>query len=427
MQKPPRSDPPRARRASKPRREQIIDTAARRLNRFGVTDNTLRDVAAELGLTRAALYYYIEDREDLVFQTYRRSCELLARGLETAMNAGGPALETIQAFVRQMLATDGPDAASLTELGLLREPDRATVMALYEGVVARLAGVLETGIRASQIRPCDPGVVARTIISMVQAAPTAEQLLVIPPNKSFLDRTAYVDCLAGILDRGWAVDRNKRLEVPPFDLDALAPKKVAGFDRDGLAEAKREQILITASRLFNRKGIDATTLDEIAGELGVTKRTLYQHVGDKQAILAACYERTVRVFEFVSAKERARLEQGQSMLDTYTTGLKTYAISWQREDLEPLRPRIGSSILEGRVRVINTSYIWRLWATWSETVEGLRREQALRPLNTDCLAMILPTAPAWLAKGLLQPSDPARQAAIAGEVVDVHRLGLAPL
>ena len=81
------------------RREALIDTAARRLNREGVRDTTLRDLAAEMNLTRAALYYYIEDREDLVFQVYRRSCDLLARALGEAVAEGGSALETVSRFV----------------------------------------------------------------------------------------------------------------------------------------------------------------------------------------------------------------------------------------------------------------------------------------------------------------------------------------
>jgi hypothetical protein len=52
----------------------------------------------------------------------------------------------------------------------------------------------------------------------------------------------------------------------------------------------------TASRLFNRKGVDSTSLEEIAAGIRTTKRALYCHVGDKQALLAVCYRRSYEIF-----------------------------------------------------------------------------------------------------------------------------------
>jgi len=42
---------------------------------------SLTDVADKLGFSRASLYYYVEDREDLMFQVYLRSSEIMARRL----------------------------------------------------------------------------------------------------------------------------------------------------------------------------------------------------------------------------------------------------------------------------------------------------------------------------------------------------------
>jgi AcrR family transcriptional regulator len=68
------------------------------------------------------------------------------------------------------------------------------------------------------------------------------------------------------------------------------------FDREAQFDAKREKILAAASQLFNRRGVDTTSLDDIAAAVGATKRTLYHYVGDKQTILSACYARTHRIF-----------------------------------------------------------------------------------------------------------------------------------
>lgn len=53
--------------------------------------------------------------------------------------------------------------------------------------------------------------------------------------------------------------------------------------------ARREKVTQIAFELFIAKGFAATTLDEIAGAAGMTKRAIYNLVGDKQALFqAAC-------------------------------------------------------------------------------------------------------------------------------------------
>lgn len=49
--------------------------------------------------------------------------------------------------------------------------------------------------------------------------------------------------------------------------------------------ARRDEIIRVAARIFAVKGYHATTLDEIAAELQVTKPALYYHVRNKEEIL----------------------------------------------------------------------------------------------------------------------------------------------
>ena len=52
----------------------------------------------------------------------------------------------------------------------------------------------------------------------------------------------------------------------------------------------RERILEKAQALFFRYGIKAVTMDDIARELGISKKTIYQHFEDKDAIVLAGIE-----------------------------------------------------------------------------------------------------------------------------------------
>ncbi|MGI9481369.1 MAG: TetR/AcrR family transcriptional regulator [Hyphomicrobiales bacterium] len=58
--------------------------------------------------------------------------------------------------------------------------------------------------------------------------------------------------------------------------------------RDEQRRQKRLAVLRTGARLFNEHGFDRTTLDDIAGELNVSKRTLYYYVKSKEEILFEC-------------------------------------------------------------------------------------------------------------------------------------------
>jgi AcrR family transcriptional regulator len=59
----------------------------------------------------------------------------------------------------------------------------------------------------------------------------------------------------------------------------------------------KERILATADRLFYLEGIRAIGVDTIAAEIGISKRTLYNHFPSKDALIAAYLER-----RFVSAR-----------------------------------------------------------------------------------------------------------------------------
>src|SRR5580700_1748008 len=141
--------------AAKSRREQLLDQAARELNSKGISMTSLTDVADKLGFSRASLYYYVEDREDLMFQVYLRSSEIMARQLGEAAQFGRSALQVVADFVARVLDPAEPELAALSEIGLLDEAERETVLGIYEAVVARLASVLEVGCRAGDIRQCD--------------------------------------------------------------------------------------------------------------------------------------------------------------------------------------------------------------------------------------------------------------------------------
>jgi AcrR family transcriptional regulator len=62
-------------------------------------------------------------------------------------------------------------------------------------------------------------------------------------------------------------------------------------------EVLRAGILTAAADLFRARGYRATTLDEIARKVGVSKPTLYGYFRSKEELLAAIFHRTISMFE----------------------------------------------------------------------------------------------------------------------------------
>ena len=60
-------------------------------------------------------------------------------------------------------------------------------------------------------------------------------------------------------------------------------------------------VLRAAIDLFNRKGYDATSIGDVAEELGVTKSAVYHHVASKDALLAEALDEALVELEAVVA------------------------------------------------------------------------------------------------------------------------------
>ncbi len=79
-------------------------------------------------------------------------------------------------------------------------------------------------------------------------------------------------------------------------------------------EAVRDLILSTSADLFRDRGYRATTLDDVAARLGMSKASLYTYFGGKEEILAEISRRTIETFTRGLAEiSRARLSPEEKL------------------------------------------------------------------------------------------------------------------
>ena len=89
------------------------------------------------------------------------------------------------------------------------------------------------------------------------------------------------------------------------------------------AEERRTEILDAALRTFSRKGYHAASIDDIAGEAGVSKALIYEHFASKQELYADLIARNARELtqRVAAALVGVELESGMGRL---ATGLEAF-------------------------------------------------------------------------------------------------------
>ena len=74
-------------------------------------------------------------------------------------------------------------------------------------------------------------------------------------------------------------------------------------------EEMQQRILETADRLFYRDGIRAVGVDTVAAEIGISKRTLYNHYPSKDDLIAAYLQRRFTPLEITDTPPQEQILQ----------------------------------------------------------------------------------------------------------------------
>jgi AcrR family transcriptional regulator len=403
-----------AKRASK--REAALDEAARLFNERGIAATGIADVAAAMDVTRAALYYYFDERDDLVFQAYERTCQITAGDLEAADEDGRNGLAKTLAFARRALEPDRAPVAVLGEIEYLKPAQRQIIARAAARNTRALRGFIERGVSDGSIRPCDAEAVAQTIngfVSWIQITPTWLN------SDEGEERSRDATHVLAMLKRGVGAPGVQTPSVQ-FDANELRARNDNPFDRDAAAAAKIETLLATASALFNRRGIDGVSLDDVTAELGATKGALYHYFEDKPDLVWRCYERAFDLYETIATRAE---KAGRTGLEQTVIGihLNTQA---QAGALSPLAPLAGlrglPDDLRAKLNVRATKISQRYEAMGRRGVkDGTLRIDDIQAASRSGAGLF-----AWISKWR-RSDDVANARALGDEVTRLYVRGLA--
>jgi AcrR family transcriptional regulator len=155
-------------------KDRMLRAAALCFNQKGYSGTSLKDVAGHLGLTDAALYYYVRNKEELVYLCYLRAAELGKAALDAAISERGNGLDKVRRYLELhsgfMVGDPGP-VAIMSEIPSLKPDHRDEILALSRAHSARFEALLEEGIADGSIRPCDVRMTGNAIMGALNWIP----------------------------------------------------------------------------------------------------------------------------------------------------------------------------------------------------------------------------------------------------------------
>ena len=156
------------------KRSAFLQVGSQMFNQRGYMGASLDDVAEQLDVTKGAFYYHIQNKEDLLYQCFQRTLELIGDMIERAGKDGRNGAEKIELVLRYLfnvqLSDDGPLIAyrCLPSLSIER---RNQILQQTQASSERLGDFISEGIKDGSIRDVEPGTIENAIAGTIDAAP----------------------------------------------------------------------------------------------------------------------------------------------------------------------------------------------------------------------------------------------------------------
>jgi AcrR family transcriptional regulator len=146
------------------KRRAALEAAANAFNAHGFYKTSLGDIAAELGVTKAALYYYFKSKDEILFECHTLAIEAMTSLPAISEDLSG--LQKVEAFVRgyvDMIVQSFGRCLVLTGTQPLEPGNAEKCRAGRRKVHDLLVKMISKGVKDGSIRDQDPRLTANFI------------------------------------------------------------------------------------------------------------------------------------------------------------------------------------------------------------------------------------------------------------------------
>ncbi len=144
--------------AFRTKRDTLIQQAGRSFRLKGYHNTSLDDVAARLGVSKPALYYYVKNKNEILYECISKALDLGEEALALAQREGKDPLDRLQRFIHAYirLITSKHGALSvLTEHSSLAPDDQKRIAARRRKFDGIFREMVQECIDSRQIPPCE--------------------------------------------------------------------------------------------------------------------------------------------------------------------------------------------------------------------------------------------------------------------------------
>jgi TetR/AcrR family transcriptional regulator, cholesterol catabolism regulator len=155
-------------------RDRVLKAAAACFNQKGYSGTSLKDVSKLLNLTDAALYYYVRNKEELVFLCYQRAADLGREAMHRGIQEGGDGLEQARLYIRyhvEIMVGDKGPVAIMSEIPSLKRAHRNRILEVSRKHSTGFEAILAIGIADGSIRKCDVRMTGNAIMGAINWIP----------------------------------------------------------------------------------------------------------------------------------------------------------------------------------------------------------------------------------------------------------------
>jgi AcrR family transcriptional regulator len=161
-------------RKTRQRRVEILKSAAAAFRRRGYHGASMGEIARALRMTKGSLYYYFENKEEILFFCHDYSLDTLLDVLRRVEDAGGTPPQKlrslIESFVHHIL-DDLRGTALTLDFQALSPPRLRRVIAKRDRFDRGIRRLLQEGMDAGAFAPGDPKLLTFAILGAVNWIP----------------------------------------------------------------------------------------------------------------------------------------------------------------------------------------------------------------------------------------------------------------